>query len=251
MQNITDILNQFEAISLEKLLNAELMNRVDTKFLIPHADLSQVLHSLNKDYYVLEVNGQRMAKYENLYFDMPDHNFYLDHHNGKDHRFKVRFRKYENSQTTFFEIKEHKKKRTNKERFQVDQMSDELKGPELALVQKMLGISNKLHPKLKNHYQRITLVNETLKERFTLDLNLVFENDDTSRALQNVIVAELKQQGLNRKSPVFEVMNQKKIRPFRISKYCIGTVLLFPKERVKYNRFKHIIQKLNTFNNAI
>lgn len=251
MQNVTEILNQFEAISLEKLLNAELMNRVDTKFLIHQSDLPAILILLSKHYNVLEVNGQRISKYENLYFDTPDHRFYLDHHNGKDHRFKVRFRKYENSQTTYFEIKERRKFRTDKQRFQVNQMRPELTKKELGLVHEVLGTSTLLQPMLMNQYQRITLVSKVLKERLTLDLRLTFENRDDFQDMKNVVVAELKQQVLNRRSPVFDVMNQNKIRPFRISKYCIGTVLLFSKERVKYNKFKYIIQKLNTYKNAI
>ena len=251
MQKVTEILNRFDAISLKQLLNAELMNRVDTKFLILQSELPEILVALTQDYHVLEVNGQRVSKYENVYFDTPEHRFYLDHHNKKDHRFKVRFRKYDSTQTTYFEIKERRKYRTDKQRIQVDQVSDELTGAAHDLVYKMLGTSAELQRTLVNQYQRITLVNEALKERLTLDFELTFENGDHKEHIDNLVVAELKQQDLNRRSPVFELMNQKKIRPFRFSKYCIGTVLLFPKERVKYNNFKYIIQKLNTYKNAV
>lgn len=251
MKGITEILNQYEAISLPELLNAKLMNRVDTKFLIHLSDLPEILSALCEEYNILEVNEQRISNYENLYFDTPELRFYLDHHNKKDHRFKVRFRTYDNSQTTYFEIKERRKKRTDKQRFQVDEMSNELAKKELSLVREMVGASTSLQPTLMNQYQRITLVNEALKERFTLDLGLVFEKQGAFHSVDNVVVAELKQERLNRKSPVFEVMNQKKIRPFRFSKYCIGTALLFPEDQVKYNNFKHIIKKLNTFKNAV
>ena len=251
MKETAEILNQFEPISLEKLLHAELMDRVDTKFLIHQADLPQILAALIKDYHILEVNNQRMAKYENLYFDTPEHRFYLDHHNKKDHRFKIRFRKYDNSQTNYFEIKERRKNRTSKKRIQTDLSRNELTEKEHDLVREILGSTTTLHPTLQNHYHRITLVSELLKERFTLDLGLTYQSDGEVKHIDNVVVAELKQYDLNRNSPVFKVMNQKKIRPFRFSKYCIGTVLLLPKEQIKYNNFKFIIQKLNTFKNAV
>jgi hypothetical protein len=251
MKKVQEILNQFEAISLNALVNAQLMNRVDSKFIFHLSELPDILKELKVDYQVLEVNDQRISEYENLYFDTHKHRFYLDHHNNKNHRFKVRFRKYGNSNTTYFEIKERRKNRMDKQRFQVDEMRNELLEKEHHLIQEVLGIKTSLKPMLINQYQRITLVNETLKERFTLDYRLTFQSGGKVKAVDNVVIAELKQQNLNRESPVFQLMNQKKIRTFRISKYCIGTVLLFSKKDVKYNNFKYIIQKLNTFKNAV
>lgn len=251
MEKTAEILNQFNPISLEGLINAKLMNRVDSKFVFHLSDLPGILTELNKDYHILEVNGMRVAKYENLYFDTEDHRFYLDHHNNKNHRFKVRIRKYGNTLTTYFEIKERWKNRMIKQRIQIDELRETLNKDELQLINKTLGISAPLQGVLLNSYQRITLVSESLKERFTLDYALSFKQGEVEKHVDNVVIAELKQEGLNRQSPAFQLMNQKKIRSFRISKYCIGTVLLFPKEKVKYNSFKFIIQKLNTFKNAV
>src|SRR5690554_4831106 len=91
MKNLTQILHQFESISLEKLLDTDLMNRVDSKFLVNFSLLPKLIEELKDHYHVLEIENQRVSKYENFYFDSDDRRFYLDHHNHKNHRFKVIF----------------------------------------------------------------------------------------------------------------------------------------------------------------
>jgi len=251
MKNLTQILHQFESISLEKLLDADLMNRVDSKFLVNFSLLPKLLEELKDHYHVLEIENQRISKYENFYFDSDDRRFYLDHHNHKNHRFKVRYRKYSSTKTTYFEIKERRKNRTIKQRFLVEQFVDDLGKKEMDLVQSVIGTKVKLYPVLVNEYHRITLASTALKERLTIDVGVTYTKGEVKKPVGDVVIVELKQEELNRMSPAFQVMNQNKIRPFRFSKYCVGSVLLFPKEEIKYNNFKYIIQKLNTYKNAI
>jgi len=251
MEKTTEIINQFDCISLKELISAKLMNRVDTKFVFHLSEVNNVLTGLKKEYQVLEVNHQRVTKYENLYFETEDYRFYLDHHNNRNHRFKVRFRKYGNTLTTYLEIKERRKNKMNKQRLEVDEYRKELNDTELSFIRNTLGDLPLLQPKFMNSYQRITLVNESLQERFTLDFEFTFKNDAEDKNIDNIVIAELKQERLNRKSPVFQLMKQKKIRSFRISKYCLGIFLLYAKKNIKYNNFKSIYQQLNTFKNAV
>ena len=48
---------------------------------------------------------KRSSKVSCLYYDTEDRKFYLDHHNQRVNRNKIRFREYEGSNLTFLEIK--------------------------------------------------------------------------------------------------------------------------------------------------
>jgi len=81
-------------------------------------------------------------------------------------------------------------------------------------------------------------VHKTKNERLTLDFNLKFYNETKSVDFKHLIIAELKQESLDRSSPFFIIMKKRMIRPYRLSKYCIGTMELYGDQNLKYNRFK-------------
>ena len=58
------------------------------------------------------------------------------------------------------------------------------------------------------------------------------------------LVAELKQEKFNRQSAFFSLMKSRMIRPYRLSKYCIGAIELYGTDCIKYNRFKEKLIKL-------
>src|SRR5690606_15545601 len=111
-QQILNVLSQFRGISLEEMDRVKLMNRVDTKFAFRIELLPRLLEDLQGFYDVFEIEGTRLPSYESLYFDDDKFSFYHDHHNGKMSRFKVRFRKYVESNLHFLEIKHNFKGRT-------------------------------------------------------------------------------------------------------------------------------------------
>ncbi|PKR81058.1 transporter [Brumimicrobium salinarum] len=249
MENYTELLSHFQSISLPALIDAQLMNRVDTKFVFRVEDLPELLIELQDKYHVLVVNQQRIANYENIYFDTPSKTFYLDHHNGKDHRYKVRYRKYGNSDNTFFEVKERCQNRTIKRRIQVDKFQHNLGVKATTfLIEKFPELPH-LDPQLLNTYQRITLVNEELMERFTLDLNISFQFEGKSVYFENIVIAELKQAYVNRNSFAYQYMKKQQLRPSKLSKYCLGTLFTFD-QPIKYNNFKYSFNKLKALNNA-
>lgn len=245
MEKLSEILKQYDPLNLEGLKEAHLMNRVDTKFIVSFSKLPQILSALHKDYFILEINGHRIAKYQNLYFDTPQYQFYLSHHNRKDHRFKVRFRKYENTDTTFLEIKKRRKKRTTKERIYVDELQEKLGERERLFIAESMGEIEEIDPSLLVEYKRITLVNKNLDERFTLDYEIQFTRTNNNKNINHVAIAELKQQKLNRYSPAYQLMNQTKVNPSQFSKYCIGMAMLSSDSRIKYNNFKKTLLQLN------
>jgi hypothetical protein len=100
-----------------------------------------------------------------------------------------------------------------------------------------------------NSFHRITLVNKVENERLTLDFDLTFRWDDKTENFDNLIIAELKQESVNRNSAFFALMKTINIRPYRLSKYCIGSIELYGGSRLKFNRFKKKLLTLKKINN--
>ena len=107
-ETVTDlngVLSRFHPITLGEMDGVRLLDRLDTKFTFNRTLLTGILEEMMKDYSILDIEGRRVSRYETIYFDTPEHLFYLHHHNGKLNRYKIRFRKYVDSGDTFFEIK--------------------------------------------------------------------------------------------------------------------------------------------------
>ncbi len=59
-----------------------LMDRTDSKFVLPIGRLSVLLAGTSTDYRVLEIAGKRLMTYKTLYYDTPDLQLYHRHHAG-------------------------------------------------------------------------------------------------------------------------------------------------------------------------
>ncbi len=99
-----------------------------------------------------------------------------------------------------------------------------------------------------NSFQRITLVSKTENERLTLDFNILFEKDGVKKSFNQLVIAELKQEDLNRNSTFYQLMKKHQIRPYRLSKYCLGSVEIYGEEKLKFNRFKKKLLYLKKIN---
>ena len=99
------ILNDFDPITLSEMDSVKLMNRTDTKFVFKRTLLAELLPILKEQYRVLDIKGNLISSYKTLYYDTDNFQFFLDHHNGKGNRFKVRVRNYVESDLFFLEIK--------------------------------------------------------------------------------------------------------------------------------------------------
>src|SRR3989338_2835239 len=168
---IQPILEKFDKIHLEEMDRVQLMDRVDTKFTFSLQSLIEILPELNKYYKVLEVADELLSEYESLYYDDKNFNLYRDHHRELRDRFKVRYRKYVNSNIAFLEIKHKKNGRTEKSRIRTEGICHEMTKEQLEFVAEQ-GLTRKdLVPSLMNRFKRITLVNKTINERLTLDID--------------------------------------------------------------------------------
>ncbi len=248
MTNFETELTFFNPITLKQMDRVKLMNRVDTKFAFSIKQFQEILHEL-KDYYdILEIENTRTPFYESLYFDEADFKFFQDHHNGKTDRFKVRFRKYVESNLFFLEIKHKIKGRTDKTRIQVESIPENLSDDHLAFINENIPELKNLEAKMWNSFHRITLVNKTANERLTLDYDLNFKWEEENIHLDNLVIAELKQESVKRNSVFYQLMKKHHIRPYRLSKYCIGSIELYGQNYLKFNRFKKKLLQLKKIN---
>ena len=240
------LLASYSPISLAEMDEVRLMNRIDTKYTTSFCLLPEILKRLQSDYIVLEVNGSRSSAYRTMYLDTCDRAMYLDHHNGRKTRKKIRIRAYVDSRTIFLEIKnKNNKGRINKKRIELPEM----KAYKQPKAETFIGMYAEyplevLMPQLENSFNRITLVNREKTERVTIDVNLAFRNptDGTEKQVDDLVIIEVKQTGFL-PSIAKGVLSDMRIQPMRISKYCLGTILTAPD--VKRNRFKEKLIKIN------
>ena len=227
----------------------ELMNRTDTKFMISVTDLLSILQLLPDSYRVLEVNGVRQSAYETLYYDMPDFLFYRRHHSGKKNRYKIRKRLYVESNLTFLEVKfKSNKDRTIKDRTKLGLIDEPLESNQMEFIEEETHLGLTLEAKLWNSFSRITLVNQELPERLTIDCNLAFSFGEKNIPIDGLVICEVKQEKQNRHSPFMQEVKRRLIRPDSISKYSLGVTLLYPE--VKSNNFKAKILKIRKIKNG-
>jgi hypothetical protein len=237
VKDIINILNLFDPISLEEMDSAKLLDRMDKKYLFHHDQLAGILENCQGDYKVLTINGKRFSHYETHYFDTRDLKMYIQHHNGKLNRHKVRYRKYVDSGLCFFEVKfKTNKGRTIKDRVKVKELQSSIFGaPEQLLIKRTDFEAATLQESLEVKYNRITLVNKNLSERVTIDISLSYSNKDITCSYPSLVIAEVKQEKASR-SPVITLLQERSIHPYSISKYCLGIASL--NENVKKNNFK-------------
>ena len=250
MSTIKTEIEQFDPIFLREMADVNLMNRVDTKFAFRQDDLLRFLPILASNYRALKVEGTMVPHYESLYFDDESFSFFRDHHNGKADRFKVRIRKYVESNIHFLEIKHKVKGRTDKRRILTDNFNELQEEKERDFLRRQLNEDTQLKPTMWNSFQRITLVSKSSKERLTLDFNIKFHMGEVQRDFDQLVIAELKQEALDRNSPFYQLMKKERIRPYRLSKYCIGSVEIYGEEVLKFNRFKKNLLFLDKINHA-
>lgn len=244
---ILDIVNAMPPITLDEMKDVKLMNRVDTKFLVTSNELIAILKGIRDHYYAQEVEGNRLSPYSTVYYDTPDLKMYTIHHDRHLVRDKVRVRTYVDSQLTFCEVKhKNNKGRTKKKRIEVKPGTDVTKDPEAVsfLTEKQPYPVESLSPNLETAFDRFTLVNFEKTERLTIDCNLHFNNfvSGAKASMDPLVIMELKQDGRAR-SLLKEVLFDLRIKPYKISKYCIGTAMTRPE--VKQNRFKKKIRRIN------
>ncbi len=249
MSNLPQIVADFTPITLNEMDGVKLMSRTDTKFAFKLKKLLELLKRLQPFYSVLTIDGKVVHDYKSLYFDTDKRKFYIDHHNSRVNRNKIRFREYVGSGLTFLEIKlKNNKGKTIKKRMKVAKISEQLSDEHKAYIEKIIGKKLDVSAKQWINFSRITFVHKTQKERLTMDVNLTFANNENSGDLKDIVIAEVKQERMSRSSDFMRIAKEMSILPMRLSKYCISTMQLNPE--IKQNRFKKKLLFINKLKRA-
>jgi hypothetical protein len=245
------ILADFDPITLKEMDSVKLMDRTDTKYIFTFQQLPLFLEQLKNDYRILDVEGNRISRYESLYFDTENFDLYHTHHRGIPSRFKIRCRKYVESNLHFFEVKfKNNKGRTIKDRVKQKKIDGTITdNAEILLNDKTPLKSSNLEAKIWVNYSRITFVNKYSPERVTVDIDLTFVNKEQSKTIDNLVIAEVKQDKAL-VSAFIKLMKKYHVREGSISKYCYGVISLF--NTIKHNNFKpNLILIKKTLNDTI
>lgn len=246
------VLDTFETITLEEMDRVKLMDRTDQKFNFNIAQLPELLKEVRDTYRVLEVSGTKMSRYETLYYDTPSFDLFRQHHNGQTNRYKIRLRRYVESDLNFFEMKfKNNKGRTIKKRVKKSDLEKTITGKSQELFATSGMEPGSVEPKLWVNYNRITLVNRFEEERITIDLDLEVKNGDDVADFSGLVIVEAKQAKAHDTAFVKRLKNLH-IREGGTSKYCLAVSKLIPD--IKKNNFKpaliHIQKIINDTNAA-
>jgi len=236
-------------ITLEEMDSIKLMNRIDSKYLTSERVLLDILSdAAAAGYRVLVTEGERISPYDSIYYDTEGLKMFYDHHNRRLVRQKVRTRSYVNSGLSFLEIKrKNNKGRTKKKRMQipVSELNDFSSDATACafLADHSWFTINDLSPVLETMFSRITLVNPAKTERLTIDTRLGFKNFRTGKetSLLDTVIIELKQDG-RAASQMKNILLDHRVKPARVSKYCIALTLTDP--AAKSGRFKIKVRRI-------
>ncbi len=273
--NSLPLWRRMPTLSLDEMSAVKLMNRVDTKYVLGEKQCLEMLRMAADDYSVQTIGECRACRYATLYYDTADRRMYTLHHDRHLARQKIRTRTYVESGVSFVEVKDKTNKgRTKKRRMHIADDAFAAVTRDEGAVGFLRAAAHyapeTITPALATTFERITLVNHARTERLTIDWNLRFTDvrarggtvadphlcaagvrdgalslaadvDGMTARVDGMVIVELKQDGLA-PSPMKRILGQLRIRPLKVSKYCIGTALSVP--QAKSNRFKAKIRRI-------
>ena len=248
-KQVAEVLGNMQSISLNEMEHVRLMRRRDVKYVVPSVAVPDLLQRVQDAYRALEVGKRRIHDYHTLYYDTPELSMYHEHHNRRLNRYKVRVRKYVDTDLSFFEIKfKNNKGETIKRRIRpvnADELTEER--TEKFLANNSPYSISEINPALQNYFKRITLVHKNAPERITIDIELTYSNvrGNMDVELPGFSVVEIKRDRDANHSDMITALRREHFQSIGFSKYCIGTALIQP--GVKKNLFKNRIRQLGKF----
>ncbi|WP_341720904.1 polyphosphate polymerase domain-containing protein [Micromonospora sp. FIMYZ51] len=231
----TAALAQLTPVGLAELIDrAALQTRVDRKYVVPLDQLPHLLDQLVPAARVLDIDGERVFRYESVYFDTPRLISYHCAAYRRRRRFKVRTRSYLDSAQCWLEVKiSGARGSITKHRLPYDPGDRATVRPgrdfvDAALRQEAVqpAADDAFDPVLVTSYQRATLLLPASASRVTIDTDLTWRAGDSTLRLPGLAVVETKTSCTA--SPADRMLWQRRIRPVRISKYATGLAALRP-----------------------
>lgn len=242
-QNLLDLTLDFDAIPLWEASDARtlLLSRVESKHLMTSRQCTRLLAVLADSCSVLEVGGFRTGAYETVYLDDQSFSTYMQHHNGKANRYKLRFRHYETSGDTFLEVKKKTNRgTTEKKRMRTEPSPTGFLPEQIAFLREEFPLDfSSFRPVLATRYERFTLVSKDTPERITFDCGISFSAGNKSVCFPGLVIAEVKYERGTKAPRALRALHSQGIGKRSFSKYCIGVALLYP--GIKSNRFKETL----------
>jgi hypothetical protein len=237
LKDFDNILSKYTSVSLEEIEEVKLMSRIDRKYWFHASKLQQILEQTLSEYYILEIEGQRLMDYQTTYFDTLENSMYLKHHNGKMNRHKIRQRKYVSTNSSFLEVKlKTNKKVTIKNRVEAEFERHRFLQSEISFIKNETPYAgDDLVPVLNNKFKRLTLIHKDKLDRCTIDISPVFWNENNTVNVYDLGIFELKRGHSLKASPIVSILRNLKIRQRGMSKYCTGRALL--ESGLKQNAF--------------
>jgi len=253
--NISDIFQKFQKVSLKEISSVSFQKRTDTKYVFHNEKLSDIFSDLINDYKALDSGDGIGQEYQTLYYDTDGYEMYVSHHNGLRDRFKIRCRKYMSTGEIFLELKtKNNKNITKKKRIAISSLGiDKADNKQRSFIENNTPFSiDKLHATLRSSFRRVTLVNKEIAERVTFDFDFTLLspegeiNSKVQKQTANLCIAELKRDRNSGEMHFQKLLKKNKIYPNGFSKYCIG--LSFVLSDIKNNSFKPVMQVLRKNN---
>ena len=230
--DVTRTLSDFDPISLEQLnAKAEMMARLDNKYIMTLEKLDRALQALKDDFEVLDINGTRAFSYATRYFDDAERRAYYDHHQRRRKRCKVRVRTYVEAKLDYLEVKLiEPRATTSKHRMRLHGDPTRLNADAMAFVNQChwqsygTPFAKTVMPVLLSQYERITLVAKEGGERLTIDTRLRLTGAGRHRPVQeDICIIETKSaRGNGVADKIFRELHVQPTK--RVSKFCIGMV---------------------------
>ena len=230
------------AIGLGDLVErAELLVRVDRKYVIRLSDASAMLSQLPPGTRVLQIDGRHQFGYRSTYLDTPGLDSYLTSGRSQRHRWKFRGRTYLDTGGNWLEVKTAgPRNQTVKQRItHPDPLQEGLSPEGVALVGGIVGgeLARLLRPVLVTAYRRSTLLLADGGTRVTIDVDLGWTSLTTARDWERNRLTIVETKTGSTPSPVDRLLWANGHRPVRISKYGVGMAALHPElPRLKWHR---------------
>ncbi|MBG6084953.1 polyphosphate polymerase domain-containing protein [Zhihengliuella flava] len=218
---------------------AALQHRTDRKYILGTGTAERVLADLPDGSRVLEIAGRRDFGYHSVYFDTEDlASYHLSAHRRR-RRFKVRTRTYEDTGSSFLELKTRGGRgQTIKERIAHPPGHAQTLTPtgRRYLAERLDAAwghcpegLEQLHPVLTSRYRRQSVLLPEGAGRITVDTGLIWEDTadpDHAFTLSDQVILETKSAGAA--GPLDRLLWRAGIRPVRISKFATGLAVLHP-----------------------
>jgi len=240
----------FSPIDLKGLnKKASMLKRTDQKYLLQEHELASLIETLQSRFFILEHEGRRVFQYESAYFD-DKYQSYLQHHQGRRRRLKIRTRLYADCELCYLEVKtKGVRGRTIKHRMQYPaEERRTLNTKALVFINDICvkyGVAppERLAEKVIVRFDRITLVAKRGRERVTIDANVRFRHDNKGYdAPEGLLIVETKTRSGN--GVADKLLRRHHIRPQAgCSKYCIGVARLGLVK--KKNNFLPVLKKIH------